>query len=63
MEWTVEDHLRGKPETSVALFNRFVELLTSVGAFRYSPSKTTVTFKGSRRGFASYCQILWIGVF
>lgn len=50
--WTVEDHLRNKPEASVALFHRFVDLLSSIGPFLYSPSKTTVTFKGSRRGFA-----------
>lgn len=52
MDWTIEDHLNGKPEASVALYRRFVELLTSVGPVRYAPSKTTITFKGSRRGFA-----------
>lgn len=50
--WTVEDHLRDKPVESVALFHRFVDLMSSIGAFEYAPSKTTVTFKGSRRGFA-----------
>jgi hypothetical protein len=52
VSWTVEDHLRGQPAASVALFRRFVELLSGIGDFRYAPSKTTVTFKGTRRGFA-----------
>jgi hypothetical protein len=34
------------------LFHRFVELLGGIGPFRYAPSKTTITFKGARRGFA-----------
>lgn len=52
VEWTVEDHLRDQPEASVALFHRFVRLLESIGEFSYSPAKTTITFKGARRGFA-----------
>ncbi len=52
MDWTVDDHMNGKPEESVALYRRFVDLLTSMGPVRYAPSKTTITFKGSRRGFA-----------
>lgn len=52
MEWTVDDHLRDKPAESVAMFHRFVELLDSIGPYHVSPSKTTVTFKGPRRGFA-----------
>ncbi|HZT98008.1 MAG TPA: DUF5655 domain-containing protein [Chloroflexota bacterium] len=50
--WTVEDHLKGRPESSVRLYARFVELVTSCGPFSYSVSKTAITFKGSRRGFA-----------
>jgi Domain of unknown function (DUF5655) len=52
MEWTVEDHLRGKPPASVALWRRFVGLVEACGPFEFSPAKTTVTFKGVRRGFA-----------
>jgi hypothetical protein len=52
MEWTVEDHLRDQPDTSVALFHRFTQVLEQIGPFTYSPAKTTVTFKGVRRGFA-----------
>ena|SRR5215467_12959376 len=51
MEWTVEDHLSGQPKASIALFHRFVDLLAGIGPFRYAPSKTTITFKESRRGF------------
>ena len=50
--WTVEDHLRDKPASAVALFGAFVALVTACGPFTYSPAKTTVTFKGVRRGFA-----------
>jgi uncharacterized protein DUF5655 len=51
-EWTVEDHLRDKPAAVVALYRRFVELVQACGPFDYAVSKTAITFKGSRRGFA-----------
>jgi Domain of unknown function (DUF5655) len=51
-EWTVEDHLRDKPPAVVALYRRFVELVEACGPFDYAVSKTAITFKGSRRGFA-----------
>jgi hypothetical protein len=51
-EWTVEDHLRDKPPAVVALYQRFVELVQACGPFEYAVSKTAITFKGSRRGFA-----------
>jgi Domain of unknown function (DUF5655) len=50
--WTVEDHLRDKPAAVVALYRRFVELVQACGPFDYAVSKTAITFKGSRRGFA-----------
>ena len=50
--WTVEDHLRGKPEASIALYHRFVALLGACGPFTYAVAKSTITFKGERRGFA-----------
>jgi hypothetical protein len=50
--WTVDDHLRGKPSEYVALYRRFVELVAACGPFTYAVAKTTITFKGSRRGFA-----------
>ena len=52
MAWTVEDHLAGKPESSVALYRQFVRLVEACGPFSYAVSKTSITFKGSRRGFA-----------
>lgn len=52
MEWTVEDHLRDQPESSVALYRRFVGLVEACGPFSYAVARTTITFKGSRRGFA-----------
>jgi hypothetical protein len=50
--WTVQDHLRGKTPAVIALYQRFVELVEACGPFEYSVSKTAITFKGSRRGFA-----------
>lgn len=52
MEWTVQDHLRDKPPGSVELYQAFVELVAACGPFTYAVAKTTITFKGSRRGFA-----------
>lgn len=51
-QYTVEHHLRGKPAFAVALFHRFVEIVSSNGPFTYAVDKTTVVFKGTRRGFA-----------
>ena len=51
-EWTVERHLRDKPEHVVALYRRFVELAEACGPFTYAVAKTAITLKGSRRGFA-----------
>lgn len=50
--WTVERHFEGKPERSVAMFHRFVALLDACGPYEVSPSKSAITFKGTRRGFA-----------
>ncbi|MTD17218.1 hypothetical protein GIS00_25130 [Nakamurella sp. YIM 132087] len=50
--WSVEDHMRGKPAGSLELYRSFVELLDRCGPYELSPSKTTITFKGARRGFA-----------
>jgi hypothetical protein len=50
--WTVEDHLRDKPAAVVALYRRLVELVEACGPFDYAVSKTAITFKGRRRGFA-----------
>lgn len=51
-DWTVEDHLRGRPPTVLALYQRFIELVSACGPFTYAVSKTAITLKGTRRGFA-----------
>jgi hypothetical protein len=51
-EWAVADHLRGKPPASVELYHQFVKLVEGCGPFTYAVARTTITFKGSRRGFA-----------
>jgi hypothetical protein len=51
-QWTVQDHLHGKPDAVVALYRRFIALVQACGPFEYAVSKTAITFKGSRRGFA-----------
>lgn len=51
-EWTVESHLEGKPTEIVALYRRFIDLVLACGPFTYAVSKTAITLKGTRRGFA-----------
>jgi hypothetical protein len=51
-EWTVADHLRDMPAESVALYERFIELVAAHGPFTYRVTKTMITLKGVRRGFA-----------
>jgi len=51
-EWTVARHLGGQPDFAVDLFQRFIAIAEGIGPFTYAVSKTTVTLKGSRRGFA-----------
>jgi hypothetical protein len=51
-EWTVDDHLDGKPPEVIELYQKLVGLVEACGPFEYSVSKTAITFKGSRRGFA-----------
>ena len=52
VEWTVERHLLGKPPEIAALYHRFIELAEVCGPFTYSVTKTAITLKGARRGFA-----------
>jgi uncharacterized protein DUF5655 len=51
-EWNVERHLLGKPPEVVALYHHFAGLVSACGPFTYSVSKSAITFKGARRGFA-----------
>ena len=50
--WTVEDHLRGQDPRSVTLFRAVESAIRACGPVEVSVSKTTITFKGTRRGFA-----------
>jgi Domain of unknown function (DUF5655) len=51
-EWTVERHLHDKPEQVIALYHRFIKLAEACGPFSYAVTKTAISLKGSRRGFA-----------
>ncbi len=51
-EWTVERHLEAGTEHGRELFRRFVEIVADCGEYTVSVAKTTMTFKGPRRGFA-----------
>jgi Domain of unknown function (DUF5655) len=48
----VERHLSALPEEVIGLYRRFIELVTECGPFSFSVSKTAITLKGTRRGFA-----------
>lgn len=50
--WTVEAHLADKPDDVVALYERFIGLVQECGPFSYRVTKTAITLKGRRRGFA-----------
>lgn len=50
--WTVEDHLVDKPDDIVALYERFIALVQGCGPFSYRVTKTGISLKGMRRGFA-----------
>ena len=49
--WTVEDHLRDAPAEHVKLYRAIEAAIRACGPVTVSPSKTTITFKGARRGF------------
>jgi hypothetical protein len=51
-EWTVERHLAGASDDAIALYRRFIELAEACGPFTYAVSKSAITLKGTRRGFA-----------
>lgn len=50
--WTVEDHLVGKSDEIVGLYERFITLVEECGSFSFRVTKTAITLKGARRGFA-----------
>ncbi len=50
--WTVEDHLRDKPDAIRALFESFEKLIRACGPYERRVTKTAITYKGPVRGFA-----------
>jgi hypothetical protein len=50
--WTVEDHLRDKPQAVCALYAAFEQLVGRCGTYEVRVTKTAIAFKGSVRGFA-----------
>jgi len=50
--WTVERHLEGGSDRGRQLYHRFVDIVAECGEYTTSVAKTTITFKGPRRGFA-----------
>jgi hypothetical protein len=50
--WTVEDHLRDKPEAVQDLFAAFEQLIDRCGTYELRVTKTAIAFKGPSRGFA-----------
>jgi hypothetical protein len=52
MAWTVEDHLREKPEHVRSLYEAFEQAIAACGPYHTTITKTAVSFKGAVRGFA-----------
>ena len=50
--WTIERHLEAGSEQGRVLFHRFVDIVAACGDYTTAVAKTTITFKGPRRGFA-----------
>jgi hypothetical protein len=51
-DWTVERHVDGADPAVVELYHAFVEMVSGFGPFTYAVAKTSITLKGTRRGFA-----------
>ena len=47
----VQQHMENGTPKSRALYDRFVEILDDIGPYTIHPAKSTITFKGTRRGF------------
>lgn len=50
--WTVQDHLVGAPDENVRLYRSVEAYLLGLDGVIQSVSRTTITFRGRRRGFA-----------
>ena len=47
----IGQHMQHGTPNSRALYDRFVAILDTIGPYTTHPAKTTITFKGTRRGF------------
>ena len=50
--WSIEDHLEGRTDGVREMYCRLIEMVELCGPFTYAVSKTAITLKGTRRGFA-----------
>ena len=50
--WTVDRHLAAGTEHGRALWHGFAEVVAACGDHSLSVAKTTITFRGPKRGFA-----------
>ena len=46
--WTVEEHLAGKPDKALKLYNEFVARLRSFGPFEFAPTKNQIGLQANR---------------
>lgn len=47
----LKQHMENGTPNSRALYDRFIGILDEIGAYTVHPAKSTITFKGARRGF------------
>jgi hypothetical protein len=47
----LKQHMENGTPNSRALYGRFVQILDEIGTYTTHPAKSTITFKGTRRGF------------
>ncbi len=50
-EAIIKQHMANGTPKSRAMYDRFVQILDEIGRYTTHPAKTTITFKGTRRGF------------
>lgn len=50
--WTVERHVRAAPPATAALYRDVETAVRGLGPVTLSVSRSSITFKGTRRGFA-----------
>jgi len=50
--WTVDRHLSDQPDQTLELYDAFMARAEAIGPFTLSVSRSAITLKGTRRGFA-----------